>query len=81
MNVALTALDGRECAYPDCRLKWQHRMPRVLYLNDSRSLTINFTATVGDSNSKDYTLTDLRLEKEAGRYYLNNLQINLQKRA
>jgi len=41
---------------------------KILHLADGRSYTVNITATVGDSNLKDYTLTDLRLENDAGGY-------------
>ena len=41
---------------------------KALHLADGRSFEVAITSTVGDSNLKDYTLTDLRLEKENGGY-------------
>ena len=41
---------------------------KVLHLSDGRSFTVNITPTLGDSNLKNYTLSDLRLEQEAGGY-------------
>jgi len=41
---------------------------QVLHLGDSRDFQIDITPAAGDSNLKNYTLTDLRLEKENGGY-------------
>lgn len=41
---------------------------KYLYLADGRSFKIDITSTTGDSNLKDYTLSDLRLEQESGAY-------------
>jgi len=41
---------------------------KILHLADGRSFEISITSTPGDSNLKDYTLTDLRLEKENNLY-------------
>lgn len=41
---------------------------KVLYLADGREFEISITSAAGDSNLKNYTLSDLRLEQESGGY-------------
>jgi RHS repeat-associated protein len=41
---------------------------RYLHLADGRTLDISITSSAGDSNLKDYTLKDLRIERESGKY-------------